>query len=85
MSVQSANDKNVVSVDEHLEEHREENKSMTSFVDGFPYGADTAFGYTTLVDPPKDLKKHAEEIYSHKLEDPNFGMNKVLGRAFEIP
>ena len=46
-----------------------------SFLDGFPYGAGT-FGYTTLIDPGKSLKKRADEIYCHKLEDPNFGMNK---------
>ena len=47
-------------------------------------GIDTAFGYTTLIDPRKELKKHSEEIYSHKLEDPHFGMNKAELDSFDM-
>ena len=71
-------------VAEHLEDQHEGNKTMTSFTKGFPYGIDTAFGYTTLIDPRKELKKHSEEIYSHKLEDPNFGMNKAELDSFDM-
>ena len=34
--------------------------------------------------PRKNLKKHADEIYSHKLEDPNFGMNRAELDAFDM-
>ena len=74
----------VVSVEDHLEDHNEENKTMSNFVKGFPYGCDTAFGYTTLIDPRRNLKKHSEEIYTHKLEDPNFGMNKAELDSFDM-
>ena len=80
----SSKEHKVLSVEDHLEDHHEENKTMSSFVKGFPYGADTAFGYTTLIDPRRNLKKHSEEIYSHKLEDPNFGMNKAELDSFDM-
>ena len=71
-------------VAEHLEEQHDENKTMASFTKGFPYGIDTAFGYTTLIDPRKELNKHYEEIYSHKLDETDYGMNKAELDSFDM-
>ena len=40
-------------------------------------GIDTAFGYTTLIDPKKKLKQFVKETLQYKLEDPRLGMNQA--------
>ena len=44
---------------------------------GMPYGADTAFGYTTLIDPKLTMRKMAKECYSTTMDHQNFGMNQA--------
>ena len=44
---------------------------------GLPYGADTAFGYTTLIDPKLTMRKMAKECYSTTMDHQHFGMNQA--------
>ena len=52
-------------------------KEMSSFVTGLPYGYDTAFGYTTLIDPKLTMRKMAKECYSTTMDHQHFGMNQA--------
>ena len=47
--------------------------SMLSYFSGI----DTAFGYTTLIDPKKKLKQFVDETHGYKLDDPKLGMNQA--------
>ena len=47
------------------------------FVKGLPYGADTAFGYTTVVDPKLNLREMVYSSYNKLMKSSEFGMNKA--------
>ena len=42
---------------------------------GLPYGADTAFGYTTLIDPQLKMRALAKQATEKKMIDHEYGMN----------
>ena len=44
---------------------------------GLPYGADTAFGYTTIIDPKLSMLKMAKSCYSTAMDHEHFGMNQA--------
>ena len=45
------------------------------FMKGLPYGADTAFGYTTLIDPQLKMRALAKQATEKKMVDREYGMN----------
>ena len=57
---------------------------MSSFVTGLPYGYDTAFGYTTLIDPKQELKKLAATSNSQEMEKQDFGLNKAELKSIDL-
>jgi len=48
-----------------------------TFVKGLPYGADTAFGYTTIIDPTLKLKGLVNSSYNQLMKSSEFGMNRA--------
>ena len=57
---------------------------MSTFVDGLPYGYDTAFGYTTLIDPKQKLKRLAASSNTQIMEKDNFGLNKAELKSIDL-
>ena len=63
---------------------KKSDKEMSSFVTGLPYGYDTAFGYTTLIDPKQELKKLAATSNSQEMEKQDFGLNKAELKSIDL-
>ena len=63
---------------------KKSDKEMSSFVTGLPYGYDTAFGYTTLIDPKQQLKKLAATSNSQEMEKQDFGLNKAELKSIDL-
>ena len=59
-------------------------KEMSTFVAGLPYGYDTAFGYTTLIDPKQELKRLAANSNTQIMEEHNFGLNKAELKSIDL-
>ena len=57
---------------------------MSSFVTGLPYGYDTAFGYTTLIDPKQELKQLAATSNAQEMEKQDFGLNKAELKTIDL-
>ena len=57
---------------------------MSSFVTGLPYGYDTAFGYTTLIDPKQELKKLAATSNAQEMKKQDFGLNKAELKSIDL-
>ena len=56
---------------------KDDPQDFNKFVKGLPYGADTAFGYTTVIDPTLHLRKMARQ--SDKQRAPSEDLNKAEG------
>jgi len=54
-----------------------ERQQLSAFLQGLPYGADTAFGYTTIIDPKLTMRKMAKSCYSTAADHEHFGMNQA--------
>ena len=63
---------------------KKSDKEMSSFVTGLPYGYDTAFGYTTLIDPKQELKKMAATSNAQEMEKHDFGLNKAELKSIDL-
>ena len=63
---------------------KKSDKEMSSFVTGLPYGYDTAFGYTTLIDPKQELKKMAATSNAQEMEKYDFGLNKAELKSIDL-
>ena len=60
----------------HIEEQvTPSQKALSAFLKGLPYGADTAFGYTTLIDPQLKMRELAKQATQKKMTDHENGMN----------
>ena len=58
---------------------KDDPKDFNKFVKGLPYGADTAFGYTTVIDPTLHLRKMARQSDKQRASSEDFGLNKAEG------
>ena len=58
--------------------------SMSKFVDGLPYGFDTTFGYTTLIDPKQELKKLADRSNAEVMNQEDFGLNRAELKSIDL-
>ena len=75
-------DKKIVSINSNSNVNEIE---MSDFVDGLPYGYDTAFGYTTLIDPKQKLKELAESSNAKDFKDTeDFGLNKAEQKSIDL-
>ena len=63
---------------------KKSDKEMSSFVTGLPYGYDTAFGYTTLIDPKQELKQLAATSNAQEMEKQDFGLNKAELKTIDL-
>ena len=55
----------------------EEDNEMGTYVRGLPYGADTAFGYTTIIDPGMKLRHLVMQREEQGMQSPTYGMNQA--------
>ena len=57
---------------------------MSKFVSGLPYGYDTAFGYTTLIDPKQELKELAAKSGTKIMEKEDFVLNRAELKSIDL-
>ena len=55
----------------------EENNEIGTYVRGLPYGADTAFGYTTMIDPELKLRRLAVDCQRGMSAESSYGLNQA--------